>query len=191
MLFRSGDVELSGEQINRVMEEVGARYRVSPKVLLVLQKGASLKFDSDVNVFVFCTSMDALQDVELSKKFGQNVVEVVDAEGFSKLISDRLCQKVIVERCLDLKGNADRIGGAYKPVSYREKTPRALHELKGRRLIDMSGVFVKPRHHEEEREFRFAWIPLWSNDRTGCDLPVGFEYLDLEVPEVWKYLRVV
>lgn len=187
---QEGAVELSGEQLNRVMKEVGARYRISTKFKVALQKGVALKIDSDVNVFLFCTSIDALEDEALSQKFGQNVVEVVDAAGFSKLISARLHQKVIVEKCLDLKGNADRIGGAYEPVSYREKVPRALHELKGGG-VDMSGVFAKPRRYEEEREFRFAWIPLWSNNETGCDLPTGFEYLDLEIPEVWKYLRCV
>lgn len=187
---QEGTVELSGEQLNCVMKEIGVRYRISTKFKVTLQKGVVLKIDSDVNVFIFCASIDALEDEALSQKFGQNVVEVVDAAGFSKLISAHLHQKVIVEKCLDLKGNADRIGGAYEPVSYREKTPRALHELKGSG-VDMSGVFVKPRGYEQEREFRFAWIPLWSNNETACDLPVSFKYIDLEIPEVWKYLRCV
>jgi len=186
---RDRAVELSGEQMNRIFKEVGARYRLSVRV--VLEEGVSLKVDSDVNVFVFCTSIDALKDEALSQKFGQNVVEIVDVEGFSKLISTRLHQKVIVERSLHLKGSADCIGGSYDPVSYREKTPRALHELRGDGAVDMSGIFVKPKYYEDEREFRFAWIPLWSKDGTGCDLPIDFKYLDLEVPEVWTYLRVV
>ena len=183
-------VELSGEQLNRVNKEVGARYRISRNAMVTLQKGASLKIDSDVNVFVFCTSIDALEDEALSHKLGQNVVEVVDMAGFSKLITGCLHQKVIVEKYLDLKGNADRIGGAYEPVTYREKVSRALHELKGGG-VDLSGIFVKPMRYEEEQEFRFAWIPLCSNNENGCDLPTGFEYVDLEIPVVWKYLKCV
>lgn len=187
---QEGDVQLSGEQLNSVMKAVGARYRLATKLGVVLRKGATLKIDSDVNVFIFCTSIDAVQDEALSRKFGQNVVEIVDTAGFSKLISGHLHKKVIVDKYLNLKGNADRICGAYEPVSYEEKVPRKLHELKGE-AVDMSGVFVKPRRYEEEREFRFAWIPLWLDDGMGCDLPIGFEYLDLDIPEIWLYLRCV
>lgn len=186
---REGDVQLSAEQLNGVMEAVGARYRLN-RLGAVLRKGATLKIDSDVNVFVFCTSIDAAQDETLSTKFGQNIVEIVDTAGFSKLISRHLHQKVLVEKCLNLNGNADRIGGGYEPVSYGKKTPREMHELKGE-AVNLSGVFVKPRRYEEEREFRFVWIPLWLNDSTGCDLPIDFKYLDLDIPEIWQYLRCV
>jgi hypothetical protein len=186
---------LTADEFNSMSEHVGSVFRINKKDLKFNIKGKG-KFiiDSDWNVFVFCCSIDAPDQEELHEKFGKNKIEIHDPKMFSHLIALSLNKHVIDGEAVKLQGQADSISHGHRSIIYKDKsalTPQDVENNSNRGVFNLSEAFVKDVEFEAENEYRFVWFPYDNPSKTMCNLPYGFKYIDLKIPEIWGAIRVL
>ena len=192
--------KIEAGEFNKVAALAGSNIRFNtdrPNPLaLQMRGGGKFIFDSDINLFVFCATIEDKPNPSLDKKFGAHKIHIFDLERFKDLVKNELLNHLFQKRSIKLTGNADSVSAGHHKVLYRDKpsinsddVPEDLEYPS----LNMDDVFIKPHGEgfEEEHEYRFCWLPFDNPTGTMCSLPTGFKFIDLKIPDIKSAIRKV
>lgn len=184
---------VSADEFNRISMRAGNSFRIKG-IRFALKNGASILLDSTANIFVFCASRFLDGDQALGDKFGNHFIEIFDIQGFVKAVSNVLSYEVFRKKSLVLKGDADSFAYRHQKVTYGNKDPidsdSAVEDTE-LPYFNLDEVFLKPEEYISENEYRFIWFPHFKKNGTMCSLPYDFKYLDIHVPRIDRFCRIV
>jgi hypothetical protein len=167
----------------------GAPYRITdPRIKINLKPGVRFRFESEVNAFVFCTSiLDPQSTLEERSKFGSETRYLIDPEAFAVAIGRKLLVEAGKSSCIfQPRTTWATLGYKYGKVIYQDKVAidHTAAEARSTELrFSITDVFVKPEIFKSEREFRFIWYFANADETEMCPLPRDFLYVDLEVSD--------
>lgn len=188
-------VTISAEEINSLATQAGSAIRVEdPNLKFNLKGKGKMLFYSDVNIFVFCASRVVDDCKDLDPKFGTNFVEITEPDRFARMVARVLSNEIFAKKAISLKGKADSISFAHREVTYQNKGSVAgsgSTSSSSTSNFPLDEAFVKPPEFEREREYRFVWLPFFNPGGTACNLPIGFKYVDINVPDLSQVCRAV
>jgi hypothetical protein len=178
---------LSAIEVNRLSEVTGSGIRINKADLKINIKGSGkLIFENEINMFVFCTSIK--NDLE---KFGGRKIEIIDPNLFSKRIANELLAEITTHETIKLKGKFDSISHCHKRVEYLNKvTSLDYHIEKSDYSMKMKNIFEKPLQYSAEEEYRFVWFPYSNLEKSACNLPFGFKFIDIHLSDIMRYIKV-
>ncbi|PCJ25082.1 MAG: hypothetical protein COA96_08025 [SAR86 cluster bacterium] len=192
--------KIEAGEFNKVAALAGSNIRFNtdrPNPLaLQMRGGGKFTFDSDINLFVFCATIEDEPNPSLNKKFGAHKIHVFDPDRFKDLVRNELLNLILHKRSIKLPGKADSISATHHEVLYRDKPAVNVDDVREdleHPALNTDDVFIKPQNEgfEEECEYRFCWIPSDNPTGTMCNLPTGFKFIDLEIPDIKSAIRKI
>jgi hypothetical protein len=186
----------TGSEFNKISYASGSRIRMKDDFKIRMKEGVTFRSDSDLNAYMFCTTVEDDKFESLDKKFGDHKIEIFDLREFGRIISRKLEEETFELGCLEAEGEADSITCGQAKVLYMSKESinyDTLNRPGSEPSVNIDGMFIKPsgEGYEEENEYRFVWYPFHNPSRTMCSIGLGFKYKDLYAPDIKSVIRSI
>jgi hypothetical protein len=186
---------VSATEFNQYAKAAGLPFKINNAKLKINFKGrATMRFESEINFLVFCSTFidgDDLESIKNTDHLGEHLIEITDPQKFKDLVALKLLD-CFQDDSIKIKGFFDSISSSMTFVRYQDNEEiddhgEFLQSLN--KTIDLGHAFIKPTSYSPESEYRFIWLPFDNSSGTACPLPFGFKFIDIEVPDIWSVLE--
>ena len=186
---------VSAIEFNNYAKAAGLPFKINNEKIKLNFKGPGvMRFESEINFLVFCTTFidgDSLESLNDSAHLGEHLIKITDPQKFKDLIALKLLE-CFRDDSIKLKGIFDSVSSAMDYVRYQTK--EEIDDNGGifqsiNASVDLGHAFIKPTSYSHESEYRFIWLPFDNSSGTACQLPFGFKFIDIEVPDIWSTIE--
>jgi hypothetical protein len=193
----NGDRIVKRSEFNKMAFASGSAIRINEdKFKIRMREGVTFTSSSDINAYMFCTTLEEDLNRDLDEKFGGYKIEITNPREFGQVISGKLAEETFNNKTLIAKGVADSFMCGQAKVLYKPKESidfDTLDKSGNEPSINIDGMFIKPsgQGFEEDKEYRFIWYPSHNPTQTMCSIPMDFEFVDLHIPEIKDFIKSI